>query len=145
MTRGLSLWFFTPCLCVSVPVLGAINAATVSAHHSISAVYDGSSRVAVDGVVVEFRFVNPHPFLLVDVTDRSGQVARWRLDMDNRGELAGVGMTLGTFKPGERVVVTGSRARDGSTSLYVQRLDRPADGFWYEQVGSSPRVGPARR
>ena len=40
------------------------------------------------------------------------------------------------------VVVTGSPARQDVRSLYVRRIDRPSDGFWYEQVGSRPRIGP---
>ena len=61
--------------------------------------------------------------------------------MDNLHELVAVGVTAATFKPGDRVVVTGSAARNQSPGLYIMRLDRPADGFWYEQVGLSPRVG----
>ena len=110
------------------------------AHHSIAGVYDSSQRVTIDGVVAEFAFVNPHPYVVVDVTDGAGRSQPWRLELDNRFELVGVGMTADTFKPGDRVVVTGSRARNGSNGLYVRRLDRPADGFRYEQVGASPRI-----
>jgi hypothetical protein len=47
--------------------------------------------------------------------------------------------------PADRIVVTGSVAREQASSLYVRRLDRPADGFRYEQVGSSPRVRLPKR
>jgi hypothetical protein len=50
-------------------------------------------------------------------------------------------VTEGTLKPGDRVVVTGSLSRSQARSFYIARLDRPADRFWYEQVGASPRVG----
>ncbi len=60
--------------------------------------------------------------------------------MDNRSELAEIGMTSQTLKPGDRIVVTGNPARTKSQSLYIRKLDRPADGFRYEQVGSSPRI-----
>jgi hypothetical protein len=50
-------------------------------------------------------------------------------------------MTSRTLTAGDRIVATGSRGRTQRTSLYVRRLDRAADGFWYEQVGSSPRIG----
>ena len=65
--------------------------------------------------------------------------------MDNRSELAAIGVTAATFKPGDRVVVSGSLARRNRESLYLLRLDRPADGFWYEQVGSTPRIRTPRR
>jgi hypothetical protein len=54
-------------------------------------------------------------------------------------------VTRETWKPGDWIVVTGSPARTQRHSLYVRRLDRPADGFRYEQVGNSPRIhAPSR-
>jgi hypothetical protein len=120
---------------------GAVDPA--AAHHSIGAVYDGSRPQRIEGIVVEFQFVNPHPFVVVTVgPDGAGE--SWRLEMDNRFELQGIGMTGDTLKPGDRVVVTGSLGRSEPRTLYVRRLDRPADGFRYEQVGSRPRVSDGR-
>ena len=109
----------------------------VQAHHSIAGVYDSTREATVDGVVTQFQFVSPHPF--VDVKDgRTAQL--WRLEMDNRGELAAIGMTDDTLKPGDRIVVIGSLARREANRMYIRRLSRPADGFSYEQVGNSPRL-----
>ena len=112
----------------------------IEAHHSISGVYDASRPVTVDAVVTAFHFVNPHPFVEVDARDATGAMQHWRLELDNRSELAAVGMAATTLQPGDRIVAIGSAARDGSKSMYVRRLDRRADGFVYEQVGTSPRV-----
>jgi hypothetical protein len=124
------------CLAASVVLAGPI----ARAHHSIAAVYDGSKQVTVEGVVTRFQFTNPHPLVMIEVADASGKSVEWRLEMDNRSELAAVGMTAETLKQGDRVVVTGSLARALANGLYIRSLDRPADGFRYEQVGSSPRV-----
>src|SRR5262245_14813898 len=118
----------------------AADSVAAHAHHSIASVYDSNRRATVEGIVAQFQLVNPHPFLLIDVKDAAGQEQRWRLEMDNRWELAAIGVTARTFKPGDRVVVSGSPARTQPQSLYVLRLDRPLDGFWYEQVGQSPRI-----
>ena len=108
----------------------------VAMHHSIAGVYDSSRQVSIEGVVAEFHFVNPHPFLIVEVNNE-----RWKLEMDNLSELVEVGMTKETLKSGDRVVVSGSPARSKPLQgLYIRRLDRPSDGFRYEQVGTSPRV-----
>jgi Family of unknown function (DUF6152) len=105
-------------------------------HHSIAGVYDSSRPMVLEGVIKEFRFVNPHPFVMIDAKDQI-----WKLEMDNLRELVAVGMTKETLKPGDRIVVSGARAREKSEqSLYVERLDRPMDGFRYEQIGSSPRI-----
>lgn len=117
-----------------------VSGTGLRAHHSIAGVYDSNQPVTLDGVVVEFAFVNPHPFVVVEVADGGRPPQSWRLELDNRFELAAVGMSADSLKRGDRVTVAGSRARDGSRGLYVRRLDRPADGFRYEQVGASPRI-----
>jgi hypothetical protein len=130
-----------------IPLLAAglaLFAATAEAHHAIAAIYDSSKRITIDGTVVEFQFISPHPILIVEVVGGNGRREAWRLEMDNRGELSAVGMRSETLKKGDRVVVTGGVARDQSRALYIRRLERPADGFWYEQVGSSPTVGGPR-
>jgi hypothetical protein len=127
-------WFF------GLLAVMTASGATIRAHHSIDAVYDSTRQATVEGTVAEFQLINPHPFLLIDVMDRDGRTERWRLEMDNRSELAAIGVTARTFKAGDRVIVKGSAARSQARALYLLRLDRPQDGFWYEQVGSSPRI-----
>ena len=123
---------------------GVLFAAAAEPHHSISAVYDSSQQRTVEGVVAEFQFVNPHPFVIVTVTREGADSESWRLEMDNRFELSGIGMTADSLKQGDVVVVTGSAGRTEPRTLYVRQLDRPADGFRYEQVGSRPRVSSTR-
>ena len=118
-------------------ILGSVVA---QGHHSISAVYDRARPVTLDGVLVEFAMVQPHPFVVVDVKN-GRETARWRGELDNRWELEGIGMNAGTLKPGDRLVLNGQSGRNQPNSLYVMRLERPSDGFWYEQVGMSPKIG----
>lgn len=123
-------------------ILGALLVAAsgaADAHHSIAGYYDTSRETTVDGVVAEFQFINPHPFVVVDVR-RNGAPERWQLEMDNRFELAQIGFTETTLRPGDRVVVSGSPAHREARRLYIQRLDRPADGFSYHQVGNRPQL-----
>jgi hypothetical protein len=102
--------------------------------------YDQSRRVMVDGIVAEFHNVNPHPFLLVDSSDAGGANRRWKMELDNRSELAEIGVRNDTLKVGDRVLVSGSPGRTDPLLMYVWKLDRPADGFQYEQIGTSPRI-----
>jgi hypothetical protein len=128
-----------------VLVAAALAASGAEAHHSISAVYDSSRQVTVEGVVTSFEFVNPHPFLVIAVDSGSAGPESWRLEMDNRFELAQIGVTADTLKTGDIVVVAGSAGRTTPRTLYIRRLDRPSDGFRYEQVGSRPRIAPIDR
>ena len=124
---------------LSYAIAIAIAGIAVHTHHSIAAVYDTSRQVAIEGVVTAFHFVNPHPFLMMHVKDASGQTQQWRLEIDNRSELAEIGVTRETWKPGDWIVVTGSPGRTQRHSLYVRRLDRPADGFWYRAGRQQPQ------
>ncbi len=127
---------------MTIWILGVAAGLTIAgvaaqAHHSIAGVYDSGREATVDGVVTQFQFVSPHPF--VNVKDgRTNQP--WQLEMDNRRELEAIGFAIDTLKPGDRVVVVGSLARRDANRMYIRRLDRPADGFSYEQVGNSPRL-----
>jgi len=123
-------------LLVAVVLAQVVPAA---AHHSITGVYDSGRAVTIDGIVSAFHFVNPHPYVEIDVSE-STATTRWRVELDNRYELAAVGMSAMTIRTGDRVVIVGSAARDGSRSLYARSLRRPSDGFLYEQIGFSPRV-----
>jgi len=118
----------------------ATSAEVASAHHSIATVYDSSRPVTVEGRVIEFLFVNPHPVLIIEAAADESSLQEWRLEMDNRFELSEIGITADTFKSGDRVVATGSASRAQPQSLYLRRLDRRADGFVYEQIGSRPRI-----
>lgn len=128
-------------VCVALGMVCTAGEETVVlAHHSIAAVYDSKQSVTIEAVIVEFHFVNPHPYLIVSGAEPGGMVEAWNLELDNRGELVAVGVTATTLRPGDRVRVTGSRSRTERRNLYVRSLVRGADGFEYEQAGSSPRI-----
>ena len=113
------------------------------AHHSIAGMYDEGHPITIDGLVAEFHFVNPHPFVLLQVKDSGGRDQTWKLELDNRWELVDAGMSATTLKPGDRLTVTGGPAYKQANALYVRRMQR-ADGFRYEQVGFSPKVSGPR-
>jgi hypothetical protein len=129
----------------SILLLVFAMTAVVHAHHSIAGIYDGSKQVTMEGVVTQFQFINPHAFLIMEVKSSAGKPQVWRLEMDNRFELIQIGMSEESFKRGDRIIVKGSPAYSQPQSMYLRRLDRPADGFWYEQVGSTPRISTAER
>lgn len=126
-----------PLTVVIAMILGGVAA---QGHHSIAAVYDRARPVTLDGVLVEFAMVQPHPFVVVDVKN-GRETARWRGELDNRWELEAIGMNAQSLKAGDRLVLIGQSGRNHAQTLYVMRLDRPSDGFWYEQVGMSPKIG----
>jgi len=51
-----------------------------------------------------------------------------------------IGMTADTFRPGDRVIIGGSPGRNQPNILYLWRLERPADGLRYQQIGCTPSI-----
>jgi hypothetical protein len=124
----------SPRVVCALAVAVLLIAGASSAHHSIATTYDEEHPIALEGVVARFTFINPHPILMIDVKESNGRPQVWRLELDNRYELAGAGLGAETFKVGDKLVVTGSPARRIPHSLYVRRIERPADGFVYEHA-----------
>jgi hypothetical protein len=120
----------------------SLIASVAQAHHSLSG-YDRGLNVRADGVVEEFHFVNPYPFLMIGVTAPSGVRQIWRLEMDNLHELDEIGISRTTFKPGDRVTVSGNPDRTEPREIYLLP-HRPSDGLRYEQIGSQPRLTRTR-
>jgi hypothetical protein len=112
----------------------------VSAHHSLAGVYDTERKISKEGAITRFQFVNPHPLLTMSVKEENKAERPWTLELDNLSELVEIGITRETFKPGDRVIVSGNPGRDNQERIYVLQLDRPADGLRYEQIGTTPRI-----
>jgi len=97
------------------------------AHHSFSALYDGTKQTTVTGVVTQFRFVNPHAMMYLDAPDASGKAAKWVVEFDGRLNLSNFGWTESSIKSGERVTVTGNPSHAESNRLFFIKLVH-ADG-----------------
>ena len=127
---------------LSYSVMFSLTLAALSAHahHSIIGMYDRDQLTTIAGVIVEFHFVQPHAFLLLDADVGNTDPQRWYIEMDNRRELGEVGVTRDTFQPGDEVIVTGDHARGGKERIYLRQLDRPADGLRYDAPGFHPSI-----
>jgi hypothetical protein len=86
---------------------------SAAAHHSTNNIYHEDQTVELTGTVKEWRLVNPHPFLVVEVANEAGVIEEW--DVSFGGSAAGPlrrrGYTPETFAIGETIVVRGNPAR----------------------------------
>ena len=115
-------------------VIGSATAGI--SHHAFSPVYDDQRVITVNGVVTQFKFVNPHAMMFMDVTDSSGKVTKWTVEFAGRLNLSNVGWTEQSIKTGERVAVTGNPTHTGSDRMFFRKLVR-ADGT--ELVPAGPQ------
>ena len=65
---------------------------------------------------------NPHAWFYIDVTDETGKVTNWGLEMGSPNGLLRAGWTRNSMKIGDVITVDGSRARDGSNIANAQTV-----------------------
>jgi hypothetical protein len=97
-------------LLAAVLLLGA----TASAHHAFSNEFDDTKPVTLEGVVTQINWENPHVYFYVDVKESDGTVVNWACETRGPSGLARRGWKRDSLKIGDKVVVTGFRARNGT-------------------------------
>lgn len=100
----------------------------VRAHHSFAAAFDENKPVTVTGVMAEIRIENPHSWFFVNVTDATGKVTRWGFEGNTPTSLIRAGYKRDALKVGDKVTVTGSRARDLTANMGAAREIKLEDG-----------------
>jgi len=96
----------------------------VLAHHG-SYAYDREHITTVKGTVTEFDLVNPHSLIHLAVKEKNGEVEAWTAETASPNMLRRVGWGKTTIKPGDRVTVSGYRARDGAKLLSIRTIVLP--------------------
>lgn len=76
------------------------------AHHS-TAPFDMKTMSKVQGVVTEFRWMNPHSYVHMESGGH-----RWTLEAEALNLLRRYGWTKESLKPGDEITCTGARAKD---------------------------------
>jgi hypothetical protein len=84
-------------------------AANTWAHHSTAGIYELNVEVELKGKVKEWRFINPHPSLKIEVVDAKGVAHEWDVSYGGSAvaHLKRRGYSASTFKPGDVIIVKG--------------------------------------
>ncbi len=111
-----------------------VAAFPIAAHHSFAAEYDANSKVEFDGVVTKVEWTNPHAHYYVNVTGADGKVANWNMELASPNMLARNGWTRKTLFEGQKIHVTGSRAKDATNTGATSTIRLP-DGKMLTMTG----------
>lgn len=99
--------------CVALLLAPALS----NAHHGAASHYLLDREVTVTGVVKEFRLINPHARIYLNVTDEDGKTVTWLAEGNAAAVLKRRGWTTDKIPAGTVVTITGAPARDGGPKI----------------------------
>jgi len=91
----------------------ALVSSPISAHHGITN-YDMKKTIVLTGTITAFDWSNPHCLAYLDVTDDSGHVRHWTLEMASTFTMSHRGWDKDTLKRGDHVVIETHPARNNA-------------------------------
>lgn len=98
------------------------------AHHSFSSEYDANKKVKLTGVVTDVAWTNPHMRVYVDVTDASGKVTNWNLELTSPNSVRRQGWGRNDLKAGDKVILEGYAGKIVETRgslLSIAKVETP--------------------
>jgi hypothetical protein len=103
---------------------GALLASPALAHHS-RANFDLDREIAIDGVVTEYAWKNPHAFVVVRTTTEDGSTQDWTFEMNSTPVLLRMGTTADSLKAGDHVIAHGNPDRNPDRRFaYTTKFDK---------------------
>ena len=79
-------------------------------------------------------------WIYLNVTDETGKLVNWGFEMGAPHQVQSRGWTREMLKPGDELVVVGSRARDGSNRMNARNVTWAATG---KTLGAASSEGAA--
>jgi len=107
-------------------IAALLTTSSVLAHHS-NAAFDGDKVVVLKGTVTQWKWTNPHVWILLSVDDGKGGKVDWAIEGRTPGQLLRAGWSRSILKAGDIITVDFSPAKDGTRTGLLTRV-RLADG-----------------
>ena len=103
-------------LTLAIAVIGG----PVFAHHSFS-MFEMDKDVTYKGVVTEYKWINPHVHITIDIKPGQGvdpsTVGTWDIEGGSTNIMGRQGWTRATFKVGDTMTLVGHPMKDGSKGI----------------------------
>lgn len=102
--------------------------APLVAHHGFETEYDATKKVSLAGVVTEVVWKNPHMRVYVDVTDASGKVTNWNLELTSPNTVQRQGWGRNDLKPGDKVTFEGFAGKVVESRASLLSISKVGEG-----------------
>ena len=111
---------------LALVVVSGMSSARVFAHHSRA--HYGLEESTTKGTVLEYKWRNPHVFVVWEVKEENGKAIHWVGEMASVTSMIADGMTKNSLKPGDEITVLAFPSRNpGSSEALIKRITK-ADG-----------------
>ena len=94
-------------------LIACLIALPAYAHHSY-AMFDNKKVLTLEGTVRDFQWTNPHSWIRLVVTDRSGKPVEIAIEGGSPNQLARQGWKRSALKPGDRAAIAVHPYKDGT-------------------------------
>ena len=95
-------------------VIVAAVSSTLSAHHTLTAIYDTVNVVPLTGIISRVDLVNPHVTVTLESTGPDGRVTAWVVEMAPPGGLKRRSFDMHLLEAGRQVVIESWLRKDGT-------------------------------
>ena len=101
-------------LLVLVGVALVLAARPLVAHHAFAAEFDKDRPIKLQGKVIKMQWINPHPWIHIEVVGKDGKPSVWMIEASAPNNLLRRGFTRDSLPPGTMITVEGYQALDGT-------------------------------
>jgi hypothetical protein len=117
---------FTVGAVIAAGIVLLVSPLPMRAHHAFAAEFDEKKPVKfTDATVTKVQLINPHSWIYVDVKMPDGSTENWAIEAGSPNVLLRRGITKNTLKAGDKILVDGYQAKDGSHRANGRDLKLP--------------------
>ena len=116
------------------------GSAPASAHHAFAAEFDATKPIKLRGTVTKMEWINPHPWIHIEVKKSDGAAEVWMIEASAPNNLLRRGFTRDSLPVGSVITVDGYQALDGAKRANGTTLTWPDGRHLF--IGSSGTGAP---
>ncbi len=112
--KSVTTFLFAGILMVGIPAL---------AHHGSGVSYVLNNNLTMEGTVTEFRWQNPHVYIMYDVKDAQGKVVNWAAETHSPIVCEDEdGWSKATLKPGDKITISVYPSKIGTSRGLLAKI-----------------------